>query len=51
MIARNEKLERVLTGIGALVEELHPGLRAAVLLLRNGRLYHVAGGRAAARPS
>ena len=45
MIARNEKLEPVLAGIAALVEERAAGLRCAVMLLRNGRLYHAAGNR------
>ncbi len=45
MIARNEKLEPVLAGIAALVEERAGGLRCAVMLLRNGRLYHAAGER------
>ncbi len=45
MIARNERLEPVLAGIAALVEERAEGLRCAVMLLRNGRLYHAAGDR------
>lgn len=44
MIARNEKLEPVLAGVAAMVEERARGLRCAVMLLRNGRLYHAAGG-------
>ncbi len=44
MIARNEKLEPVLARVATMVEERAPGLRCALMLLRNGRLYHAAGG-------
>lgn len=45
LIAGNANLERVLARIAALVEEHSGGVRASILVLRDGRLYHAAGGR------